>query len=94
MPSINGLPAAEAAKFICIDCHRNTMVLGEYYMVHETVWKKAHPGMKGMLCVSCLEKRLQRQLVAADFTHYPINDISRQRNAGCSPLLMSRLTAR
>ncbi len=80
--------------FICLDCQRDTRRLGEYYMVLDHVWEKANPKKKGMLCVACLEKRLRRKLVAADFNSFPINNISRQKETGCSKLLMSRLTSR
>jgi hypothetical protein len=35
--------------------------------VNEHIWHRGGGGY-GMLCVGCLEKRLGRQLIAADFT--------------------------
>lgn len=46
----------------------------EWYMVLPAIW--AAVGMTvhgGFLCIGCLEKRLGRQLRAADFTVAPIN---------------------
>lgn len=65
--------------FVCIDCGVHTSMINEYYMVHDHVWHTA--GMAedgGMLCIGCLEKHLGRELNSTDFTHAPINAISRQ----------------
>jgi hypothetical protein len=59
-------------------------------MVHSEVWTLA--GMKkGFLCIGCLEKRIGRELVPADFTDVPINDPDNPWN---TPRLRSRLLAR
>jgi len=80
------------ARFTCVDCKVNTFEIDEYYMVHDEIWLSA--GMRlngGMLCIGCLEERLGRQLVAADFTSYPINTGFWQAR---SRRLRSRLTCR
>lgn len=66
----------------------------EWYMVEDEVWVAAgmpmdpevrHSG-EGHLCIGCLERRLGRQLTAADFTDAPVNDPG--------PLATPRLLAR
>lgn len=72
----------------CVDCSIDTVLIGEYYMVHDHVWFES--GMtktSGMLCISCLEKRLRRKLTSEDFKDLPINNISIIR----SYKLLSRL---
>lgn len=46
----------------------------EYFMVHDHVWYEAGMGPRGFLCVGCLEARLGRQLVPADFPEVSCND--------------------
>src|ERR1035437_3690254 len=61
-----------AAAFKCLDCGINTSDANEYYMVHDDVWHAA--GMcDGMLCIGCLEARLDRELSAGDFTDCLLN---------------------
>ena len=49
----------------------------EIYTVRDSVWKAAGMAPKGgCLCIGCLEVRLGRMLVSADFTSAPINDPS------------------
>jgi len=58
----------------CVDCRVNTDEIAEYYMVQFDLWESA--GMDpdgGMLCIGCLEERLGRELVGADFLDAPIN---------------------
>ena len=61
--------------FDCLDCGTDTGTDEncEYYMVHEELWVKAHPEVEGMLCIGCLEKRIDRKLTAFDFIDAPIN---------------------
>ncbi len=60
--------------FICRDCQCDTGQIGEYYMLHDEVWRETGLGLHdGMLCIGCAEARLQRQLTAADFIDFPIN---------------------
>lgn len=66
----------------CVDCSVDTVLIGEYYMVHDHVWFES--GMtktSGMLCISCLEKRIKRQLNSDDFKNLPINNISIVRSS-------------
>jgi hypothetical protein len=58
----------------CLDCGRDTIELGEYYMVWDGVWLAS--GLErdeGMLCFACLERRIGRRLAPDDFTAAPIN---------------------
>lgn len=62
------------AMFACVECKANTADLDEYYMVTDEIW--AEVGMTpngGMLCIGCLEDRLQRRLTRSDFPNYPVN---------------------
>ena len=63
----------------CADCGQATIgtrtAPGEWYMVHDELWAQA--GMEpcgGWLCIGCLERRLGRRLVPADFKAVPVND--------------------
>jgi len=58
-------------EFKCMDCKKNTW--DEYYMLYSRVWKKANPEIKGKLCISCVEKRLHRNLTSKDFTKALVN---------------------
>ena len=58
--------------FNCRDCGINTIAIQEYYMVQKPLWNE-HGVPKGMLCIGCLEKRVGRKLVPADFTDARIN---------------------
>ena len=57
----------------CMDCSALTNQIGEHYFVHNSIWNKVHNSERGMLCVGCLEKRLGRELVKADFTDCHVN---------------------
>jgi len=67
----------------CADCGVGTITIQEWYMVKTRVWKQAWAGrlkpwhaMPGqqVLCIGCLENRLGRKLMHADFTRSPINN--------------------
>lgn len=58
--------------FGCIDCGTCTLCIREYYMVTDEVWESASLE-NGMVCISCLELRLQRTLQKNDFTDVPVN---------------------
>jgi hypothetical protein len=67
----------EEAEANCVDCRWNAVRLGEWYMVHDSVWKAAGmETMGGALCIGCLEERLGRHLTADDFMDVPLNDLS------------------
>lgn len=57
----------------CQACDVDTIETGEYYMVTNELWKRYGCG-RGMLCLGCLEERMGRKLIAADFTKAQIND--------------------
>ncbi len=76
----------------CADCQMDTFALHEYYMVHHAVWRAA--GMtrgrrRAFLCIGCLERRLGRELTAADFLPCRLNEAN-ARGAG-SERLAARL---
>jgi hypothetical protein len=73
----------------CVDCERDTIELGEYYMIHDHVWPLPRRGA-GMLCIGCLERRIGRRLTPGDFTDAPINC----DRAGMSARLRARLGTR
>jgi hypothetical protein len=63
---------------LCKDCGKATMrtpdFMDEYYMITEELW--AMTGLKphdGFLCITCLEKRIGRQLTSDDFTDVYVN---------------------
>jgi hypothetical protein len=61
-------------KFKCLDCSINTREIDEYYMIEEDVWHSIVPGDEGMLCIGCLEKRLDRRLTPDDFLKCILNE--------------------
>lgn len=84
----------------CMDCLQPTWRTGlpsEWYMVHDYIWAEAGAPTRDVmtrepghyLCIACLERRLGRQLTAADFPPYPVNQPS-TRNTN---RLNDRLTA-
>lgn len=69
---------------VCIDCGVDTCPCTErrgcrhagrweHYMVTDEVWDLAGDPM-GYLCIGCLEARIGRDLVGADFPPLPINE--------------------
>jgi hypothetical protein len=74
-------------QYDCYDCKTNTNKIHEYYMVTNDVWKQSGVPRRSMLCIGCLEKRIGRELSAADFPNYPINWIFDQ-----SDRLLSRIS--
>jgi hypothetical protein len=63
---------SDMASHACQDCPEDTLG-GDYYMVHNDLWNRAHPNRVGMLCLPCLELRVGRRLRVSDFTNAPIN---------------------
>jgi hypothetical protein len=52
----------------CIDCRRDTVAAGHYYMVDDELWARAAgDAQAGMLCLDCLERRIGRRVEDADF---------------------------
>jgi hypothetical protein len=74
--------------FDCLDCDIDTSAAGEYYMLRDEVWLEANPLRHGMLCVGCVEERLERRLTPVDFSDAPVN---RQPNYMTSERLLDRL---
>lgn len=60
-------------KFLCLDCGVDTGRIKEHYFIKTDLWLSVVDSKKGMLCIGCLEKRLGRPLVKADFTNSYIN---------------------
>ena len=56
----------------CYDCGANTNGT-DWYMVTDTVWRDAGMGAHDFLCITCLPKRLGRELTPDDLAHHPIN---------------------
>jgi adenosine deaminase len=74
--------------FVCIDCSINTDEIHELYMIHDDLWKDAGVSPEGgMLCIQCLEVRLNRRLHAGDFMNLSIN----KKNTERSQMLDDRL---
>lgn len=58
--------------WLCADCGVHTGYIGDYYMVQDSLWEIYGCG-EGMLCIECLETRMQRELTASDFTEALVN---------------------
>jgi len=67
-------------KFKCLDCRVDTGKIGEHYMLIDETWRQAHSSNKGMLCIGCIELRLGRRLVKADFNNSHVNVIKNMSN--------------
>jgi hypothetical protein len=87
---------AELAETNCTDCRWCTILLGEFYMVHDHVWEQAcqsepktNPA-ETFLCVGCLEERLGRLLTPGDFMDVKLNNPNKPQ--GVSSRLRKRLT--
>jgi hypothetical protein len=77
-------------QYHCFDCDVNTLSIGEYYMLEDYIWEIIIPrNLRAMLCISCVEARLERKLRARDFRSCPLNYL-RMRDG--SSLLINRLT--
>jgi hypothetical protein len=67
-------PPSKRRRQDCMDCGIDTYFAtgnGHFYSVHDTIWLTAVPDGRGQLCLHCLEARLDRQLVRADFVATP-----------------------
>jgi hypothetical protein len=47
----------------------------EWYVVHDPVWQTARADARDLLCIGCLERRLDRQLVPQDFPDLQVNEL-------------------
>ena len=81
-----------SGAFDCVDCGIHTADIGEYYMVKDTIWGKYGVG-EGMLCIGCLEFRMQRSLTKSDFTECVLNTVN-NNHYDQSERLVNRLTTR
>jgi hypothetical protein len=54
----------------CMDC-RSTESGGHDYMLRDEIWLSIVPDRLGLLCLSCVEKRLGRRLSEDDFLFTP-----------------------
>lgn len=55
---------------LCYDCEDDN---ADYYMVKNNIWDE-YGAEDYYLCISCLEKRMNRKLKPDDFTDCPAND--------------------
>ncbi len=75
------------ARWLCLDCGKDTDKSEEYYMLWYRIWRSINYKIDGMLCLDCVEKRLGRELVGEDFSKAPINESQARR----CPALAQRL---
>jgi hypothetical protein len=69
------LPVRTFEPRCCADCGVDCVTTGEWYMVHDAVWKDAGMAtLGGALCIDCLEERLDRDLTVSDFMDVPLNE--------------------
>ncbi|WP_298705408.1 hypothetical protein [uncultured Variovorax sp.] len=66
---------SEVAWDACQDCAKHTAA-DDYYMVTDTLWQTVHSRDQGMLCLSCLQSRMGRELQSSDFIDAPVNQLS------------------
>jgi hypothetical protein len=84
---------SELAETNCKDCRWCTILLGEFYMVHDHVWEQAQSEPKArFLCIGCLEERLGRMLTPDDFMDVKLNDPNKPQRV--SSRLRKRLTGK
>lgn len=75
-------------KFLCLDCGVDTGKIHEHYFINTDTWISVVGSKNGMLCISCLEKRLDRKLKSNDFPDVSINN---PKYDAKSSLLMKRM---
>jgi hypothetical protein len=67
-----GRPSGSRNSVLCRDCGVDTVKVGEWYLVRDSLWRQAAPDAPGaVLCLSCIARQLGRPLVAKDFTASP-----------------------
>lgn len=76
LATFRGLLMTESC--LCRNCIVDVGKINEYaYVVTSEIWSKVAPddtdSMGYYLCVTCLERRLGRELLAGDFTAFPLN---------------------
>ena len=77
---------------LCDDCGSRA----DYYMVQNDVWTAAgNPSSDGIICIACLEDRLDRRLTRDDFPQQvPVNQLDGPHAAGMTKRLKARLRPR
>lgn len=66
--------AQSRQKFKCLDCKVDTGKILEHYFVNNEIWLPVVGSNKGMLCIGCLEARINRRLEPKDFLDVHINN--------------------
>ena len=61
-------------NFLCVDCKVDTSKIKEHYFVNTELWLSSGATIHQQLCISCLEKRIGRDLIFSDFTDASINN--------------------
>ena len=61
------------SRFACLDCGVDTGKINQHYMLRDEIWAQVHDTRVGMFCIGCVETRLGRTLVSADFAPVKIN---------------------
>jgi hypothetical protein len=91
------LRAAYDEPICCADRGEDTIMIGEWYMVHEEIWERAWSNIDPrarwhqILCIGCLERCIGRTLMASDFpAGIMCNDPKRRH---ISDRMRDRLTA-
>ena len=62
-------------KWLCLDCRVDTGKIYEHYYVELELWMKVVGSKTGMLCIGCLEDRIDRKLTRKDFPNVTINSV-------------------
>jgi hypothetical protein len=53
------------AGWKCFGCGQDAFAMGEDFYVHDDLWRTY--GVEGVLCIGCLETRMDRKLTPEDF---------------------------
>lgn len=61
-------------KWLCLFCNKDTKY--EHFYLKDEVWFKVHNSKKGMVCINCVEIKLNRKLCKKDFTDCYINKLN------------------
>lgn len=86
--AISKVKHKQKSKWLCVDCGSCTKL--EHYFLKNDVWfNEAKMGETGMLCITCVERRIGRKLNRNDFTDCHLND---PRRYSKTAVLIDRLT--
>lgn len=79
---IEALKGKEYMADRCYRCGGNPFELGQYFMVHDNLWKrvcrKHHIPQRALLCKDCFQRLLGRKLEEDDLTNCPLNIDNKQ----------------